>query len=66
MMKDVDKMCKSVVIITINYDFDLMPFNSHSTQGRHHRLDWGEYVHPTIARGRSWDWCRSDELFRGV
>ena len=28
-------------------------------------LDWGGCVHPTFARDRFWDWCKSDEFLLG-
>jgi len=31
-------------------------------QGRRHGVDWGGHFHPTFARGRSWDWCKSGEF----
>jgi len=37
----------------------------HRYQGRRHGVDWGGHVHPTFARGCSWDWCKSDEFLLG-
>jgi len=34
--------------------------------GRRHGVDWGGHVHPTFARGRSWDWCKSGEFLLGM
>ena len=35
------------------------------TQGRRHGVDWGGHIHPTFARGRSWNWCKSGEFLLG-
>jgi len=42
-----------------------MPVLYRCIQGRHHGVDWGGHVHPTFARGRSWDWCKSGEILLG-
>jgi len=35
------------------------------TQGRRHGVDWGGPIHPSLARGCSWDWYRSGEFLAG-
>jgi len=40
-------------------------FEELHNQGRCHGVDWGKHVHPTFARGRSWDWCKSGEFLLG-
>jgi len=36
----------------------------HGLQWRCHGVDWGGHVYPTFARGRSWNWYKSDEFYR--
>jgi len=34
-------------------------------QWRRHRVDWGGHVYSTFARGRSWNWYKSNEFLQG-
>ena len=54
--------CRAMLCISAAYATVLC--SVYLAQGRRRGVDWGEHVHPTFARGCSWDWCKSGVFLR--
>ena len=53
------------LLILFIFIFRFLPPACHLLHWRRHGVDWGRHVHPTFARGRSWNWYKSDEFLHG-